>query len=915
MRLTVNLFIWTFLLLVLGVAKVDAQTVKLTAAQEQMLNTLPAEQRQQAMNAIRQLNSQAQSATSTLREPTGDEDTNPPEEMLPDLVDAAENARVASSGTNLVLNFSPRPMLLPAEAEELREDSLLRKLQGSHVFVLDDGGVLTLLGLQSIPLLGLGEEDIARRLEAEPNLKYFEVEARILDTTPVGKAALKPFGYDLFESRAAGFDAPATGPVPADYVLGPGDSVRIQLFGNVTGTYEHEVSRDGILELPEIGPVTVAGLPFSEFRADVNRRVQEMLIGTQVSVTMGALRTLRVFVLGDANRPGSYVVDGLATISSALYQSGGVSEVGSLRRIQLKRRGRVVQEFDLYDLLLEGDTAADHRLLPGDVVFIPPVGKTVGIGGAVRRPAIYEMRGDETVESAIRYAGGLAPDAFATGARLERIDASGERRILSLDLSEKVGLATQLKAGDTLLVPMALPDLENAVVVTGHVQRPGPVQWREGMRLTDVIRSPDALKPGVDDNYVLIRREKVRGRPIEVLSADLAAAFVDPAGLENIRMEPRDTVYVFSLSYGRQRVIEPLLDELQLQSSYNAPMQVVEVAGNVRAPGSYPLEPGMRVSDLIRAGGRLSEEAYTLKAELTRYSVVNGEYRATEIDDIDLSSVLRGESASDLVLKEHDHLSITRVPEWEPAWSVRLRGEVRFPGEYRIRRGETLKEVLDRAGGLTDEAFPEGAIFLRETLRIREQEQIDTLATRMEADLISLSLATLETTGSQALSTGQTLLTQLRNTEAVGRLVIDLESLLSRDARYDVAGTIELRDGDELLVPKQSQEVTVIGETQLNTSHLYRDGLSRDDYIELSGGLTRRADKKLIYVVRASGAVVSSNSSRWLGRGGAAEIRPGDTIVVPLETDRIRPLTFWGSVTQILYQAAIAVAAIQTFNN
>ena len=323
----------------------------------------------------------------------------------------------------------------------------------------------------------------------------------------------------------------------------------------------------------------------------------------------------------------------------------------------------------------------------------------------------------------------------------------------------------------------------------------------------------------------------------------------------------------------------------------------------------------MRISDLIRAGGRLSEEAYTLKAELTRYSVVDGEYRATDISDVDLAAILRGDTAADIILTEHDHLSITRVPEWEDAWSVTLQGEVRFPGEYRIRRGETLREVLERAGGLTDQAFPEGAIFLRESLRQREQEQIDTLANRMEADLISLSLSSLETTGSQALATGENLLTQLRDTEAVGRLVIDLEHLASGDARYDLARSVELRSGDKLLVPKQSQEVTVIGETQLNTLHLYREGLTRDDYIELSGGLTRRADKKLIYVVRASGAVVSSRGSRWLGRGGSSEIRPGDTIVVPLETDRIRPLTFWGSVTQILYQAAIAVAAIQTFGN
>jgi protein involved in polysaccharide export with SLBB domain len=248
---------------------------------------------------------------------------------------------------------------------------------------------------------------------------------------------------------------------------------------------------------------------------------------------------------------------------------------------------------------------------------------------------------------------------------------------------------------------------------------------------------------------------------------------------------------------------------------------------------------------------------------------------------------------------------ISRVPEWDTIWTVSLEGEVRFLGEYRVRRGETLADVVTRAGGLTENAFAEGALFLRESLKEQEREQLDTLARRLESDLATLSLQAENSGGSDTLETGRTLLDQLRNTEPVGRLVIDL----------GYAARVEMRDGDRLLVPTHTQVVTVLGETQQNTSHLYRESLSRDDYINLSGGLTRRADKKLIYVVRANGAVVAGNRSRWLGRGGNVDIRPGDTIVVPLDTDRMRPLTFWGGVTQILYQGAIAVAAVKTFNN
>jgi protein involved in polysaccharide export with SLBB domain len=322
----------------------------------------------------------------------------------------------------------------------------------------------------------------------------------------------------------------------------------------------------------------------------------------------------------------------------------------------------------------------------------------------------------------------------------------------------------------------------------------------------------------------------------------------------------------------------------------------------------------MTVGDLIRAGGSMTEGAYALDAELTRYSVVNGEFRTKEIIGVDLRALLDGDSSADLSLSPHDHVKISLVPDWRADWSMTIDGEVRFPGRYQVRVGETLASVLERAGGLTEHAFPEGAIFLRESLKEREREQIDILVNRMEADLTALSLETLDTTGAEALTTGKSLVDQLRSTEPVGRLVIDVSQITPGSSRTEVARNIELRNGDVLLVPTRPQEVSVIGEVQQTTSHLYQAGLTREDYIQMSGGMTRRADTKLIYVVRASGAVVTASRSKWFGRASNAEIRPGDTIVVPLETDRIRPLTFWTNVTQILYQGAIAVAAIQSFN-
>jgi protein involved in polysaccharide export with SLBB domain len=484
---------------------------------------------------------------------------------------------------------------------------------------------------------------------------------------------------------------------------------------------------------------------------------------------------------------------------------------------------------------------------------------------------------------------------------------------VSVDLGSKSANTIGVRSGDILLVPEILPEVDNAVTLAGHVYRPADYPWHSGMRLTELVGSREELMPGADLEYVLIRRKSRDGKPLKALSANLAAALAGPGSEKDLILQSGDTVNVFGLALGRQRVVEPLLEELTLQSTIDSPVQVVQISGNVRAPGMYPLESDMRVSDLIRAGGNLSEAAYAVEAELTRYSNSVDAGRQIEVVNVDLSAIRRGEVSADLALREHDYLIIKRLPDWDSIWTVTLEGEVQFPGSYRVRPGETLADVVERAGGFTEHAFVEGAVFLRESLKEQEQKQIEVLARRMEADLASLSLQSANEGGGETLSTGRTLLDQLRNTEAVGRLVIDINP--TNDIRATDGPTIEMQDGDTLLVPRRPQVVSVLGETQQNASHLFRDGLSRDEYIGLSGGLTRRADKKLIYVVRANGAVVANNRSRWFGRRGDVGIRPGDTIVVPLDTDRMRPLTFWGNVTQILYQGAIAVAAVKTFQN
>ena len=428
------------------------------------------------------------------------------------------------------------------------------------------------------------------------------------------------------------------------------------------------------------------------------------------------------------------------------------------------------------------------------------------------------------------------------------------------------------------------------------------------MRLTDLIGGLEALKLNADQRYVLIRRERMPDRTIEVISADAVAAFAARGGEADPLLESRDRVIVFSRQADRGASLRDLLDELRLQVRDNLPIPIVSVSGRVRASGDYPFERNMTVSDLVRAGGGMDDAAYALTAELTRYEVVNGEKRQTEVVDLDLQGLSQANAAANVALMPYDVLVIKEVPDWRQQESVLVRGEVRFPGTYPIRRGETMSSLIERAGGLTDAAFARGSVFMREELKVQEREQIETLTNRLQSDLALLALQGSQTKDQQAgetLAAGQSLLQQLRNAEPKGRLVVDVDRALAHNGSED---DIQLRGGDTLLIPRIKQYVTVIGEVQSATSHVWKNNLGRDDYIAMSGGTTPRADDDHTYVVRANGSVVTSGSS-WFG-GDNVALEPGDTIVVPIDAERMRALPLWTAVTTIIYNLSVAVAAI-----
>ena len=832
-------------------------------------------------------------------------------------------------------------------------------------------------------------------------------------------ALLEQFGYSLFAGSPTTF-APATDiPVPANYIMGPGDTVILQLYGQQNVTHELVITREGMMLFPEIGPIAVAGLNFNELRAQINEIVSSQLIGQRAAVTLGALRSIRIFVLGEAYRPGSYTVSSLSTMTNALLVSGGITNVGSLRHVQLRRQGETVSELDLYDLLLQGDTSADVRLLPDDVLFIPPIGNTVGIAGEVIRPAIYELREERTVEEVVALSGGLLPTAFLGASRIERIDARGNRTLIDVDLATTEGQQLGVSNGDVIQVYSILDRLENVVLTEGHLRRPGGFQWREGLRISDVIPSLGALLPNPDTRYALVITEFPPTGILEVERVNLFAAITNPGSVDDLILQPRDRIVTFAANGDRQQSITTLLEELNAQARFDAPAAVVSVQGSVRFPGDYPLlrsmtisdlldsasgllenadvrygllvrnrdtrgnievisaidssrtgidhdrslqagdalyifnagggrdelldsvitqlrtqadsiersrlvkvsgqvkfpgeyplVNGMTVEDLILASGGYTESALIGSAEITRY-YVNGD-SGRQVDHLNINLNSSGALGQNLRLAEFDNLSVKQLPNWTNAETVEISGEVISPGIYSISKGDTFSSVLARAGGLTSFADANASILLRATLRERERELLDQYEEELQSDIAAVALGDAGDEGEQTdvLEVGQRLLKQVADAEPLGRLIIDLPLLIAGATSEDVIA----RNGDQLFIPRTRQEISIMGEVGYPTSHLYNPDLSVSDYIDLSGGLTQRSDAGRTYIIKANGRVVSYNSSRWFFEKEST-LEAGDTIVVPFDVEPTNYLVTWSSVSQILFNLATSVLAIESVGN
>ena len=725
---------------------------------------------------------------------------------------------------------------------------------------------------------------------------------------PDSPEKLKRFGSDVFLNRNTTALGRSMGlaremaldvPVGPDYVVGPGDGVTVSMWGGVSQSFARVIAADGHISLPESGDVQVAGLTLERAQTVIQSALKRQYRDVQVSVTLSRLRTIRIYVVGDVQRPGAYDVSSLSSPLNVLYTAGGPTAVGSLRTLEHYRGKQLVGKIDLYDFLLHGIRDGEDRLQGGDTLIVPASGPQVAVWGAVRRPAIYELKGENTLAGLLDDAGGMTAAASLGHIAVERIDANQHRETITLDLpsggdrdNPRAALANfNVKDGDRIHVAPIAPYSDRVIYLEGHVVRPGRHPYREGMRLSDVLKSYQDLLP----------EPAAQGEIIRLVPPDLHAQTIEfdvPEALignNNLNLQPFDTIRIL----GRYEVDAPKVD----------------VRGEVLRPGSYPLSTGMTASQLVRMAGGFKRDALLDRADLMSYRVINGTKVESQRTDIRIGdAVQKADSNADSELKPGDVLTIHQITGWNDIGaSITVEGEVSHPGSYGFQDGEHLSDVLRRAGGFRDTAYPAGAVLIRDQVRELEEksrvELIHQIETASQAARLSANIGSTDQAAQNQLIQQQQeqILARLRSQPATGRLVIRITADIDQWA--GTAADIEVRRGDVLRVPKKPGFVLVSGQVYNASAITFVPGKSAGWYLQHAGGTTGVANRKEIFVIRANGSVVGRGSSEWYGPDVlSTRLEPGDVVVVPQKI--IGASMFWRNLlTTAQLASSIAITA------
>jgi protein involved in polysaccharide export with SLBB domain len=708
---------------------------------------------------------------------------------------------------------------------------------------------------------------------------------------PLDISSLSLFGRSFFEAPST--YAPVTNaPVNDNYILGPGDKLKINIWGTALTEIDVTVNANGNISSSHFGRLSVAGMTLGGLKA----RLQEAVsTGTDFEIALIDVKTVRIFVTGDAAAPGSYTLSGLSTVINAVFSSGGPSETGSLRHIQLKRNGRAVKTIDLYDFILNGDSSGDTYLMDGDLIHIRPVGPLVAVAGNVRRPALYEVKEGETWEDMIRLAGGMTASAYGLNISLERFAPDRGRELSTLsrsDLSQKAP-----RDGDILRIyPIPRTKSEiNAVTLEGYVSTPRKFQWTEGMTFTDLIR-PEFLLPETYMDYATVTRRQYPQNIKHIIPVDLGKVLFQSDPQADLLLHPEDIITLYSK------------DEMQDRPP-------VFILGEVRQPGAFAFIDGMTVIDLIHLGRGLTQTANLQESEYVYLILSDDRVEEIRVDSFSLADVLAHphDPEKNFPLHPFDKIFVRRLADFEENRAITLSGEVVYPGVYYAREGERLADILKRAGGFTEEAYIRGALFTRESVKALQKEHLEDLIRAMENTIAIMEGRTEEMTKT-LLPLYRTRLEEMKKAEVTGRLIMDLSRNTETLARSPF--NIPINDGDLLHVPRNPESITVMGEVNSPGTFVYDKKKSRvKDYVRMTGGATTRGDLSRAFVIKANGRIISPYfvddesqvTTLFRNKFLNARIFPGDTVIVPPAEPRISFVQHLKDWTTILYQLASSV--------
>jgi protein involved in polysaccharide export with SLBB domain len=738
-----------------------------------------------------------------------------------------------------------------------------------------------------------------------------EFQKYVLEVT--GKA-LPLYGADFFENSRYAMQQQQS-PVGDDYVLGAGDELLIRVWGSTSGETQATIDRAGEIAIPKLGTLRLAGVRASQAQASVKALFNKFYKDIEVSVSLGKLRKITVFVVGQSRYPGSYQLNSQSTLTSGLFASGGPNASGSIRKVQLKRNGAVVSELDLYAFLGKGDKTSDVRLQDGDVIFYPQAAGHMAFVGKVNSPGVFEIKNSqETVADFLNLAGGLPVVADPRRANIERLTPGKDqpRRVEDLTLDE-AGLKKQIQNGDVVNVGQIVPEMANAITLRGNVAQTSRTAFKPGIRISDVISQKTLLmslesvrkqNEVLFDSFEQERSARFRGR----VPLDLA--------LER-------------MSESQDKSQDKSQDRSQDRSQDKSNSYIFALMETVPAARSDKLDksPFMSEETVVDKIGSLIEEVNLDYAVIERVS--RSDLKVTVIP-FNLGKVLANpKDADNLELQAGDVITVfsvkdLRVPISRRQVFVRIEGEVNRPGVYQVSPGEGLTQLIQKAGGLTADAYLFGAGFYREEVKKSQQENLTKLLRRIESEssgalaqaaqsvgassdpgIVQAKIAALQQSQKQSIE-------RARSLKPEGRISLGLSTESAES--LNKLPVIRLSQGDKFHVPSRPDFVYIFGSVNTESALIYKAGLTVAEYIQLAGSGIG-VDKHGVILMRADGSAVTNQSS-WRNEVLSTKVMPGDTIVMPEKLDRE---SGWSVLvrntkdfTQILYQLGLGAAAIKT---